>query len=1262
MLTLRLTQHAESTPGKYRIGVRLEGAGAPRTTEAPLEFAMSAQDQEDLRWYLEDYLQFPLDPAPQIAARVEERMAEIGDTLFRAVFHANDDARDLWAKLRDDLADPEKATRVEIVTDARHAAAVPWELMRDPKTKAPLALRARSFVRGHSTGAVTPRTERETGGPIRILLVICRPGGDDDVPFRSVATRLLKGLDKAAREVVQLDLLRPPTFEQLASVLRNAARVGKPYHVVHFDGHGAYVDAAEVKLSEALAGRRCGVLHRPHPHATRRGTHGHLVFEATKGTSAGAESGSASDDLDDSGDLVDGPTLGKLLVETGVPLLVLNACRSSYAEPPTAPVTQDAAPAGASTGAKAPEDVASFGSLALDVMDAGVTGVVAMRYNVYVVTAAMLVFSLYSSLADGTSLGEAVTRGRKQLAAQPIRDVPFGPTAIADWPVPVVHEAAEIPLFPAPTSKRTLHFTVGPKGKGNRNGSENGDRDDNPPGGEERGRLVNVPPRPDAGFFGRDETLLRLDRAFDRHPVVLLHAYAGSGKSSVSAEFARWYSRTGGVEGPVVWTSFEQRKTLPQVLDTLGQVFEPDLAKSGVHWLALEEPERRSVALQILQQVPLLWIWDNVEPVAGFPAGTESAWSPAEQNDLADFLRDARDTKARFLLTSRRDERRWLGDLPVRVKVPPMPGQERVEFAKALAERRGAAFGDVKHWRPLLAFTQGNPLAITVLVGQALRDGLRGEKAVAAFVEKLRAGEAAFEDETTEGRSRSLGASLSYGFESAFSERERKQLALLHLFQGFVNVDVLRAMGAPEADWCLAEVRGLTREAGIALLDKAAEIGLLSPYGGRYYSIHPALPWYFRGLFEKHYPAGSEDGGGGGPAAATRAFVEAMGELGNLYHNRYEEGHRDVVAALQAEEPNLLYARAVARRFGWWKPVISTMQGLDQLYDHTGRRLEWAQRVAEIVPDFVDPATDGPIPGREESWGPVNGYRVRLARNSRQWSEAARLQRNSVEWSRKRAAPALATATGTLDAGQKSRIHSLATAVHGLAEVRRELGEPECIALYEEAAGLAERIGDRSGQATVAFNLGHVYKDIPSVRDLSKAEEWYRRSLALRPEDQPHVRAQCLNQLGLVALQRFEEARKASRPETELLDALNSALRFHHQALELLPPNAVSSLAVTHNQLGVIYERAGDVGRALGHYQESVRYEELQGNLFGAAQTRFNVALLLAQAGRLADARAYARTALRNYETFGDRADAQIQQTQQLLAAIEHHLQNPPTS
>jgi tetratricopeptide (TPR) repeat protein len=1206
---LRLTEHAESAPGRYRVEITLEGAGPRFAIASPLDLALTAQDREDLRWYLEDYLLFPLAPAPEIAARVEARMAEIGDVLFRAIFHATEDARDAWARLRDHLGE----TRVEIITDVRHAASVPWELLRDPRTKTPLALSVSSFVRAHGSAIVRPRGAPAAGtGPIRILLVICRPSGGKDVPFRSVASKLLKGLAEAAREVVQLDVLRPPTFAELGRVLRAAKDRGKPYHVVHFDGHGAYLDAAEEEIGDVLSGLSAHVLG-----GQRKGAHGYLVFE------------SPEEAAKDRGQLVDGPSLGKLLVATGVPVLVLNACRSAHADPPAEP---EKAGEGASD---THGDIESFGSLALEVMDTGVSGVVAMRYNVYVATAAQFVMDLYGALTDGLALGEAVTRGRKLLHDQPLRTIGYEACSLQDWAVPVVYEAESLPLFPAPVSSRGITLSLDTKA-----------------GGGDGASLVGVPPEPDAGFFGRDETLLALDRAFDKHAIVLLHAHAGSGKSSAAAEFARWYQRTGGVEGPVLWTSFERRMVLPQVLDVLGRVFEPVLAKNKIAWLALSDEDRRRIALQILGQTPVLWIWDNVEPVAGFPASTASAWSEDEQWDLADFLREARGKKAKFLLTSRREEQAWLGELPARIAIPRMPMQERVQLARALASKRGARLDEVADWKPLLAFTQGNPLAITVLVGQALRDGLRTKAQIAAFVARLHAGESAFQDEASEGRSRSLGASLRYGFGSAFGEEDRRRLALLHLFQGFVQVGTLRTMGDPEVDWCLPEVRGLTQEAGTALLDRAAEIGLLSAHGGGYYSIHPAVPWFFRGMFEEHYPAVRAQGEGSDATSAMRAYVGAMGELGDLYYGRYQADHRDHLAILKSEEPNLLHARDLARRHGWWTGAIGAMQGLRGLHDHTGRQAEWARRVDEVRDDFVDPETDGPLPGREDGWVFVNEYRVHLAEEARQWAEAERLQRAAVRWAREQAAAALALPAEVLDAAQRNRIRTLGVSLGTLGNIQRGRGQADCIASYTEATEMAERAGDRAGEARVAFGLGNAYKDLSAVRDLAEAERWYQRSLEMREEQQPHGRARGLGQLGIVAYERFNEALAARRPEKELIEHLDAALRSCHEALELIPPDAVNDLAVTHNLLGLICSRAGDLDRALPHYQHSIRYREEQGDLYGAAQTRGNVAITLAKVGRLADARAYALAALRNYETYGDRAADEIQNTHRLLAAI----------
>jgi hypothetical protein len=532
---------------------------------------------------------------------------------------------------------------------------------------------------------------------------------------------------------------------------------------------------------------------------------------------------------------------------------------------------------------------------------------------------------------------------------------------------------------------------------------------------------------------------------------LLLHAFAGAGKTSTAAEFARWYALTGGVEGPVLFSSFERHLPLARVLDKIGEVFGEALEASGIHWNAITDlAQRRHIALQVLQQVPVLWIWDNIEPVTGFPAGTASEWSTAEQQELRAFLSAARDTKAKFLLTSRRDEAAWLGELPRRVQVPAMPMQERLQLAGAIVERRGKRLADLPDLAPLLRFTRGNPLTILVTLGEALRAGIDTPARLDAFVAALHRGEVAFEDEASEGRSRSLGASLSYGFSTAFTDDERRILALLHLFQGFVDVRVLRMMGAPEAEWCLAAVRGLTRERGIALLDRAAEIGLLHAHGGGYYGIHPALPWYFRALFARDFLEDTGDAN-----RARRAFVEAMGALGDFCLGTYWDGHREVLSAVAAEEDNLLTAWRLARAHGWWRSVISAMQGLRTLYEATGRGAAWRRLVDEVVPDFIDPASDGPLAGREDQWTLVTEYRVRLAMEERNWVVAERLLRPRLDWLWRRARPALAVAPDLRDSTQQQVIRTLGRALQTLANIQREEGRPTCAATYREALDLA---------------------------------------------------------------------------------------------------------------------------------------------------------------------------------------------------------------
>jgi tetratricopeptide (TPR) repeat protein len=1195
---LRINQQSGAAPNTYLIDVEAVDVPnfQPSSFSRPIQFVMSPQDGELIRWYLEDYLQFDQDPAPTIAKRAEKLMAERGEALFTSIFESSHQGVLLWGRIEPHLS----SIRIEITTGIAEATAIPWELIRNPHTKTNLALSAEAFVRTQHGAqlALAPQAEVEK---VRILLVICRPQGGADVPFRSVAGRMVTGLSDADRAAFQLDVLRPPTYEQLAKTLGLAKERGRPYHIVHFDGHGIYADpkdldgAGKIFNSHTLKGEATGV-------------RGYLAFEDPEGKTRSK--------------FVDGFTVGALLENAGVPILILNACQSAFAEARAEP--HDAAP-------KATRDeIEAYGSLAQAVMESGAAGVVAMRYSVYVVTAAQFVAELYAALGRGRRLGEAVTWARKNLAAQPERRIAFEARPLQDWSVPVVWERAPLRLWPEKSDAAPFSIKLD-DGTAARQGAVD----------------QALPERPDVGFFGRDETLYALDRAFDKHRIVLLHAYAGSGKTTTAAEFARWYASTGGVEGPVLFTSFERHLPLARVLDKMGAVFGPMLEHSGIHWDAeTDEARRREIALQILSQIPVLWIWDNIEPVTGFPAGVKSDWNAAEQQELRAFLSAARDTKAKFLLTSRRDEQAWLGDLPCRVAVPPMPMQERLQLAGAIADKRGRRLADLPDLTPLLRFTRGNPLTILVTIGEALRAGIDTKDRLDAFVAALRNGEAAIADEETEGRSKSLGASLSYGFGHAFSEDERKILALLHLFQGFVDVNLLRFMGHPDAEWSQEAVRDLTYERGIALLDRAAELGLLVAHGDGYYGIHPALPWYFHDLFERTHPAEAGD-------RARRAFVETMGHLGDHYAAQYASGHSKVMSVLIAEEDNFLAAWRLAREHGWWSCVTSTMQGLRNLYLDTGRNAAWRRLVETIVPDFIDPATDGPLSGREEAWSLVTQYRVRLVMDDRNWAEAERLQRVRVDWAREHARPALESARETRTDKQRHAIHRLGASVHDLAEIQRHKADPTCAGTYREAFELAEAIDDATAQATCAFNLGNAYGAVADLSNLDEAECWARKGLDLRQPDDALGRGKSLSQLGDIFYRRFREAPKAKRPAAEATNFLSKAAQWYEQALETLPETDITDCGIMHNQLGVIYRHAGDTARALEHYRRAIRYRERAGDLFGAGGTRFNVALTLLDADGFDDARAYAEAALANFQTFGERAAAQIQNTERLIADID---------
>jgi hypothetical protein len=72
-----------------------------------------------------------------------------------------------------------------------------------------------------------------------VLLITSRP--EDDacayLDHRASALPLVAATEELG-DVLRLSLLHPATYQALEAELARAQQAGKPYHVVHFNGHG----------------------------------------------------------------------------------------------------------------------------------------------------------------------------------------------------------------------------------------------------------------------------------------------------------------------------------------------------------------------------------------------------------------------------------------------------------------------------------------------------------------------------------------------------------------------------------------------------------------------------------------------------------------------------------------------------------------------------------------------------------------------------------------------------------------------------------------------------------------------------------------------------------------------------------------------------------------------------------------------------------------------------------------------------------------
>jgi len=357
-------------------------------------------EQERLRWYLEKFYRWPAGHFLEDAAYIEQQIPHWGQKLFQASL-GQPQAQAVYTGWREARAQAERRFSLRVDADvldgdgaARQAAqlaasrlqSLPWELLHDGKaylSEGAEPVRVRRRLPNYDN-----QLPRPAALPIRILLASPRPeqAGVRYINHRISAKPLVEALDELG-DLAELTILNPPTLPALEQALRSARAAGRPFHVLHFDGHGVY--DAEHGL-------------------------GALCFEDPQD----------QEELENRRmQLVDAETLARLLLDHRIPLVFLEACQSAHSETdPTA-------------------------SVAARLLEAGVSSVVAMSHSVLVETARRFVTAFYQSLAEGQRVGSAMLAGQTTLQREAHRGTVAGAgeLRLQDWFVPVLYQEAHDP-------------------------------------------------------------------------------------------------------------------------------------------------------------------------------------------------------------------------------------------------------------------------------------------------------------------------------------------------------------------------------------------------------------------------------------------------------------------------------------------------------------------------------------------------------------------------------------------------------------------------------------------------------------------------------------------------------------------------------------------------------------------------------------------------------------------------------------------------
>jgi tetratricopeptide (TPR) repeat protein len=791
-----------------RVGDNLQASWLADGQSSGFVLPLSPEEMEELRWYLETFVQFPGFGDRARARGIEARMEQWGRGAFQSLFDSVD-----GDKVRQRLlsaAATGQPCLLTLATTEPDVLAQPWELMRDQR--GPLVFQGVTIRRQLLNLQQVGRSPMSL--PLRVLLVVSRPSDTGFIDPRTSTAPVMEVLERLPSGTLEVDFCDPPTLAHLKEMIAAARDQEKPYHVVHFDGHGEFLP---------------------------RTGKGVLAFEDDRAST----------------DLVSGATLGGILKELNVPLVILEACRGSrFSDRPVS------------------------GSLAPALLENGVSSVIAFSYSVHVAAAQLFVERFYQKLAAGQTVGQAFAAATLRLHEEPARWLHLGPKPesvdLQDWCVPQLYQAGDDLALFAPALEKASQEPV-----------------------KRELPTLQDAPSPKYGFHGRALELLKLERVFRAHPAVVIHGGGGMGKTALACEAAQWWLRTGKFEA-AVYCSFEQKQGAERVVQLLGRALE------GEAFSARPTEEQWQTAVRLFHERRVLLVWDNFEStLPAFQQGEEpEAGVPGILLEFGDEARrevrrlyqelTSGQPQGRLLVTCRPDDTLLPGIEKLSLSGLARPDSLHLlaailaEGGMTLEERPGYERHEVDD---LLTMLADHPLSIS-LVAPHFKELKPGQ-----IREEFRQLLERFADPSAkEGRNQSLLASLEFS-KKRLSEVARQMLPYLAWFQGGVHEFVFLSFAElSAAAWVplraeLVAIALISVEESIQVNDRP------------YLRFHPTLPYAAR-------PTDVPD-----PEAAWR-FLEVYRVLRQEVYTvlRGQQPARGM-GVLAREEANVRSASALAFRF-----------------------------------------------------------------------------------------------------------------------------------------------------------------------------------------------------------------------------------------------------------------------------------------------------------------------------------------------------------